>query len=68
MVCVLFTALAENSAINSTVRGAYEIMILKSCPSSKNLTLNNISLLAVLPHMRTLDPGKIQQCGWTWVT
>jgi hypothetical protein len=22
----------------------------------------------VLPHMRSLDLGQIQQCGWTWVT
>jgi hypothetical protein len=22
----------------------------------------------VLTHMRTLDLGQIQQCGWTWVT
>jgi hypothetical protein len=22
----------------------------------------------VLPHMRTLDLGQIQQCDWTWVT
>jgi hypothetical protein len=24
--------------------------------------------LCVLPHMRTLNLGQIQQCGWTWVT
>jgi hypothetical protein len=22
----------------------------------------------VLPHMRTLDRGQMQQCGWTWIT
>jgi hypothetical protein len=22
----------------------------------------------VLPHMRTLDLGQMQQCGWTWDT
>jgi hypothetical protein len=22
----------------------------------------------VLPHMQTLDLGKVQQCCWTWVT
>jgi hypothetical protein len=22
----------------------------------------------VLPHMRTLDLGQMQQCGWTWIT
>jgi hypothetical protein len=24
--------------------------------------------LYVLPHMRTLDLGQMQQCGWTWIT
>jgi hypothetical protein len=24
--------------------------------------------LYVLPHMRTLDQGQIQQCVWTWIT
>jgi hypothetical protein len=22
----------------------------------------------VLPRMRTLDLGQMQQCGWTWIT
>jgi hypothetical protein len=22
----------------------------------------------VLPHMRNLDQGQMQQCGWTWIT
>jgi hypothetical protein len=22
----------------------------------------------VLPHMRTLDLGQMQKCGWTWIT
>jgi hypothetical protein len=22
----------------------------------------------VLPQMRTLDLGQMQQCGWTWIT
>jgi hypothetical protein len=24
--------------------------------------------LYALPHMRTLDLGQMQQCGWTWIT
>jgi hypothetical protein len=24
--------------------------------------------LYVLPHMRNLDLGQMQQCGWTWIT
>jgi hypothetical protein len=24
--------------------------------------------LYILPHMQTLDPGQMQQCGWTWIT
>jgi hypothetical protein len=24
--------------------------------------------LYVLPHMRTLDLGQMQQCCWTWIT
>jgi hypothetical protein len=24
--------------------------------------------LYVLPPMRTLDLGQMQQCGWTWIT
>jgi hypothetical protein len=24
--------------------------------------------LYVLPHMRTLHLGQMQQCGWTWIT
>jgi hypothetical protein len=40
----------------------------------KNIILSKISQAQktknhyVLPHMQTLDLGKIQQCCWTWVT
>jgi hypothetical protein len=41
----------------------------------ENIILSEISQpdsedqkLYVLPHMRTLDLGQMQQCGWTWIT
>jgi hypothetical protein len=40
----------------------------------ENLILSKVSQAQktkksyVLPHMRTLDVGQIQQCCWTWVT
>jgi hypothetical protein len=47
--------------------------------ASKWMALENINLSEVsqvqknqksyiLPHMRTLDQGQMQQCGWTWIT
>jgi hypothetical protein len=40
----------------------------------ENIILSEVSQsqqtkkLYVLPYMRTLDLGQMQQCGWTWIT
>jgi hypothetical protein len=40
----------------------------------ENIILNEVSQAQktknryVLPHMRTLFLGQMQQCGWTWIT
>jgi hypothetical protein len=34
----------------------------------ENIILSEDQKLYVLRHMWTLDLGKMQQCGWTWIT